>query len=342
MSAMLSVVLERPGELRLADTPQPGHAEPGLALVRVRRIGVCGTDFHAWFGRQPFFAFPRILGHELAVEVLDVPSGSTGAAAGDRCAVEPYLNCGQCPACLIGRTNCCETLQTLGVHTDGGMRERLLLPVNKLHPSPLLEADALALVETLCIGSHAVMRSGLGVGDEALVIGAGPIGLGAALAARAAGAIVRVMDVNPQRLEFAAAHTGVEGTIRVPQDGAVDDVREAFGGMLPRFVFDATGSAASMQEAFTLTGHAGTLVFVGLVRADISFHDPDLHRKELTVLASRNAVAADFRRVMDLLEAGHIDLRPWITHRTALATVPDAFAAWTRPEAGVVKAIIEA
>jgi 2-desacetyl-2-hydroxyethyl bacteriochlorophyllide A dehydrogenase len=338
---MLSVVLERPGELRRTDVPQPEHAEPGMALVQVHRIGVCGTDFHAWYGRQPFFAFPRILGHELGVEVLEVQAGASGLSAGDRCAVEPYLNCGRCPACRLGRSNCCETLQTLGVHTDGGMRERLLLPVNKLHASSVLDFDVLALVETLCIGSHAVMRSGMGAGDEALVIGAGPIGLGVALAARAVGSTVRIMDVNGARLEFARAHTGADGAIQVPGDGVADAVRAAFGGTLPRFVFDATGSAASMQGAFHLVGHAGTIVFVGLVRADISFHDPDLHRKELTVLASRNAVAADFRRVMDLLESGRIDLRPWITHRAALADVPEAFPGWTRPEAGVVKALIQ-
>jgi 2-desacetyl-2-hydroxyethyl bacteriochlorophyllide A dehydrogenase len=338
---MQTVILERPGVLRLDDTSPPRDPAAGAALVRVRRIGVCGTDTHAWHGRQPFFTFPRILGHELGVEVVATGPGVTDYRPGDRCAVEPYLDCGTCAACLQGRGNCCERLQVLGVHTDGGMRELIELPAAKLHTSAALDLEQLALVETICIGAHAVERARIQAGTRLLVLGAGPIGLGVAEVARGRGAEVTLADVNAGRLAFARDSAGFTQTLLVANGGLETAVRDAFGGELPAVVFDATGNARSMESAFGLVAHAGTLVFVGLVQAAISFHDPDLHRKELTVLASRNALPADFVRVIAAMEAGRIDVRPWITHRAALADVPTIFASWAEPASGVVKAVIE-
>src|SRR5947199_4307593 len=175
---MQTIVLEKPGSLTLADTAAPTDVPPGHAMVRVRRVGICGTDLHAYRGRQPFFSYPRILGHELGVEVIALGDGDTfGLKKGDRCTVEPYLNCGKCIACRRGKTNCCASLEVLGVHTDGGMRERIRVPVSKLHPSETLTLDQLALIETLGIGAHAVDRAKVEAGEFVLVIGAGPIGL---------------------------------------------------------------------------------------------------------------------------------------------------------------------
>ncbi len=337
---MRTIVLHEPGDLRAVDTDAPGALPPGTALVRVRRVGVCGTDFHAWRGRQPFFTYPRILGHELGVEVGETASDVTSVRAGDRCAVEPYLDCGQCPACRRGRGNCCEHLQVLGVHVDGGMREWLHVPARKLHPSASLDLDTLALVETLSIGAHAVRRGSPQAGTPVLVIGAGPIGLSVAAFASAGGAAVAVMDVNTARLAFCRQHLGVTRTLQRVEDDTAARVRDLFGE-LPLVVFDATGHRESMEQAFGLVGQGGTLVFVGLVQGDLMFRDQEFHRRELTLLASRNALPGDFAHVIATLEAGRLDLRPWITHRAALAQVPAAFPSWTTPEAGVVKAIIE-
>ncbi|MBI4586134.1 MAG: alcohol dehydrogenase catalytic domain-containing protein [Planctomycetes bacterium] len=158
---MKTIVLEQPEQLRCVETPPPEGPPPGWALVRVRRVGVCGTDLHAFRGRQPFFSYPRILGHELGVEVVQVNAPAAGVKPGDRCAVEPYLNCGACQPCRLGRTNCCEKLQVLGVHTDGGMRELIAVPASKLHRSAALGLDELALVEPLGVGAHAVDRAGV-------------------------------------------------------------------------------------------------------------------------------------------------------------------------------------
>ena len=336
---MKTVILDAPGRLVVAETPEPPEPGENEVVVRVRRVGVCGTDIHAFRGEQPFFSYPRILGHELGVEVERVGPGVTRVQPGDRCAVEPYINCGRCPACLLGRTNCCETLKCLGVHADGGMRERIVLPANKVHRSETLSLEALALVETLGIGKHAVDRSGVTEGETVAVIGLGPIGLTVAQFALIAGARVVGVDVGAERAAAAENLLGIE-TLRIdPSRPLSDQWREGVGLPLLK-VFDATGSRASMQSAFTLPTNGGTLTFVGLVTGELIFNDPEFHRRELSVLASRNSVGQDFEDIIAHLEAGRIDTASWITHRTDAARWPDVFEGWLEPGAGLLKGVI--
>jgi 2-desacetyl-2-hydroxyethyl bacteriochlorophyllide A dehydrogenase len=337
---MKTIVLEEPGRLRLAETPAPSTPAPGEALVRVHRVGVCGTDLHAFRGKQPFFTYPRVVGHELGVEIVSLGDNATSLAVGDRCAVEPYLHCGRCIACRRGKTNCCVRLQVLGVHTDGGMRELLTVPVAKLHRSDRLSMDQLALVEMLSIGAHAVRRAHLESGEAALVIGAGPIGLSVIRCAQLVGARVNVLEVSERRRAFCRERLQVEGCL----DGKEDPVPALEGhlqGDLPTAVFDATGNATSMMKAPQYVAHGGKLIMVGLVQADLSFHDPDLHRRELTLLRSRNATGSDFAWVIRMLEEGHIDLMPWITHRAPAEKMIPEFPSWVDPERGVIKAVVE-
>lgn len=338
---MQTLVLETPGKIILIDTPEPGAPGPGEALVQVRRIGVCGTDIHAFIGNQPFFNYPRILGHELGVEVLAVGTGVTNVSPGDRCAVEPYLNCGRCIACTRGKPNCCRTLAVLGVHTDGAHRERVLVPATKLHVSKQLTLDQLALVETLGIGAHAVARAQVTAGETVAVIGAGPIGLAVMQFALVAGARVIVIDVNPARLAFCRDRLGVSDQVNAATEDIASRLEALTGGDLPTVVFDATGSIKSMNATFNYPAQGGRVVLVGLALADVTFNDPNFHRRELTILASRNAVPADFTRIIQLIESGRIDTTPWITHRATLAEAPRHFDSWTRPETGVIKAMIE-
>lgn len=338
---MHALRLEEPGRLAALSLPAPAAPGPGEALVRVHRIGVCGTDIHAFAGRQPFFTYPRILGHELGVEVLAVNDATGRIRPGLRCAVEPYLDCGRCIACRRGRPNCCASLQVLGVHTDGGMREQFLLPAAKLHPSAQLTFDQLALVETLGIGCHAVDRAQVERGEFALVIGAGPIGLAVAQFAAEAGAQVIVQDTNAARLEFCRRQLHVPHVINAAQGNPLEELARLTAGDLPTAVFDATGNPQSMTSAFDYPAHGGRLVFVGLFQGDVTFHDPNFHRRELTLLASRNARPGDFSRIIALIEAGRLDTTPWITHRAPFARVLADFPAWTRPGTGVIKAMIE-
>ena len=339
---MKTIVLQEPGRLCLAEAASPGPPGPGEALVRVHRVGICGSDLHAFRGRQSFITYPRILGHELGVEVVALGSGAgeAGLRVGDRCCVEPYLDCGRCSACRRGKPNCCLNLGVLGIHVDGGMQELLRLPVAKLHRSSRLSYDELALVETLCIGAHAVGRARLRAEDSVLVIGSGPIGMSVIQFVQAAGIHPIVVEVLDSRLEFCRRQLGVECLV----DGRRDpepQIRGHLAGDLPTAVFDATGNTRSMHQAFGYVAHGGRLVFVGHVRDDITFHDPDFHLRELTLLASRNATSEDFARVLGLVEAGKVNLGPWITHRASPEDIVSEFPRWLEPGSGVVKAVLE-
>jgi 2-desacetyl-2-hydroxyethyl bacteriochlorophyllide A dehydrogenase len=287
---------------------------------------------------MPFFSYPRIPGHELGVEVLEVGAGVANVKPGDRCAVEPYINCRHCYACRRGHTNCCEKHQTLGVHCDGGLRPRFVVPAHKLHISRLLAFDQLALVETLAIGCHAVNRAALRADESCLIVGAGPIGLSTLEFVKLAGAKAIVLDVNEQRLDFCRRVMGVH-TI-ASSDRLEQDLRDATDGHLPDVVIDATGSSASMSAAFGLITHGGRLVFVGITTDEVRFRHANFHRPEGTLLCSRNALSADFTRIIGLIEAGRIDTRPWITHRAAFDELIDVFPSYTRPETGVIKAVV--
>lgn len=322
---MDEVVLEEPRRLRLREAPPPVPG-PDEALVRVRRIGVCGTDLHAYDGRMPFVRCPRVLGHELAVEVLSAPPNDRGISVGALCAVEPYLACGSCHTCRSGRPNCCAALRVLGVHCDGGMREQMAVPVDRLHASQRLAPDQLALVETLGIGAHAVARSGVGPSETALIVGLGPIGLATLQFAMNTGARVRAMEIDPTRRAWVAGRFGVAVLAERPADAA--DV-----------VFDATGHRGAMEASFDLVAFGGRLVFVGLTDQSITFDNAGFHRRELTLLATRNS-HDQFPRIMQMIETGRIDTAPWITHRMSLREVCEQLGQLPGT-AGVVKAMIE-
>ena len=338
---MNCIVLEEPRKLSLTSIAEPEPPGPNEALVSVQRVGICGTDISGYLGKHPYFNYPLIPGHELGVEVLAVGSEVDTVSVGDRCSVEPYMNDPASFASRRGRSNCCNRLQVLGVHCDGGMRERFVLPAGKLHSSAILSMEQLALVETLTIGCHAVDRAGISPGEHLLLIGAGPIGLSVLEFARLAGGHITVMDRNAERLRFCSETMGVDYTVEFCGEGA-ETVRlqEITEGNLFDVVIDATGNTASMAGAIEYVAHTGRLVFVGIVTDDIAISDPKFHAREATLLASRNALPEDFQRVIDSIESGNIDTQPWITHRTELDQLSDVFASYTRPETGVIKAIV--
>jgi len=339
---MKAILLEQPKSFRVIDVPEPAAPGPGEALVRIHRIGICGTDYGGYLGKMPFYSYPRIPGHELGVEVLTVGLGVTNVRPGDRCAVEPYINCQRCYSCRRGLTNCCEHHQTLGVMCDGGMCERMLVPARKLHGSTKLNMEQLALVETLAIGCHAVDRSALRAGENALIIGAGPIGLSAAEFVRVAGATCIVLDVNEARLGFCRERMAVPHTILGRGDGTeLESLRALTNGQLADVVIDATGSNRSMSIAMSYCAFGGRLVYVGITQQELAFpHAPVMHRRELTLLASRNALSRDFSRIIGLIEAGRIDTAPWITHRAGFDQLIAEFPGWLHPESGVIKAMV--
>ena len=339
---MKTIVLEKPGLLRLTETESPGQPGPDEALIRIRRVGICGTDLHAFGGKQNFFSYPRVMGHELGVEVVAIgPTQQTlEFDVGDQCCVIPYLNCGECIACRRGKTNCCIRMQVLGVHTDGGMRELIKVPVDKLLKAKGVPLEHLALVEMLCIGAHAVSRAQLEPVENVLVIGAGPIGLSTLQFVQLAAARPIVMEVSEARLDFCRRQLGLTDVVDGKQE-PVAQLQELLDGELPTAVFDATGNAQSMRQAFDYLSHGGKLIFVGHFPGDVTFHDPDFHARELTLLASRNATRQDFTTVIEALEQKKIDLSPWITHRASPEEIVSQFPGWLDPKNGVVKAMLE-
>jgi 2-desacetyl-2-hydroxyethyl bacteriochlorophyllide A dehydrogenase len=337
---MKALSLEAPKQWKRIDIAGPDKPGPGEALVRVHRVGICGTDIGGYLGKMPFFSYPRIPGHELGVEVLDVGEGVRNVRPGDRCSVEPYINCQKCYACTRGHTNCCEKHQTLGVHCDGGLRPRFLVPARKLHVSRKLSFEQLALVETLAIGCHAVNRGAPQPHESCLIIGAGPIGLATLEFVKLTGAQVIVLDMSRERLNFCQRTMGVSHTL-LPSANLEQELRDVSDGHLPDVVIDATGSSASMSSAFGYVTHGGRLVFVGITTDEVKFRHPVFHKPEGTLLCSRNALSADFTRIIQLIEDGRINTGPWITHRAAFEDLIEAFPSYTRPETGVIKAVVE-
>jgi len=326
---MRALQLTAPQTLTPIQISEPREPGPGEALVEVHAIGICGTDVSGYLGKMPFMELPLILGHELGVKVLRVGADVVNVKPGDRCSVEPYLNCSECHSCKQGRTNCCETLTVLGVHGDGGMCERLLLPAHKLHPRNTLSFEQLALVEMLGIGCHAVNRAEVKAGDPVLIIGAGPIGLTVLEFARLAGAQVSIIELNEVRRAFVQ---------RTWPDVRVLDV--AAEEQSAQVVFDATGHPGSMSAAICYAKFSGKIVFVGITKEPVTLDDPLFHRRELTLLASRNAVASDFTRILGLIESGKINTNAWISHRCAFDDLPVSMAEWIKPQSGVVKAVV--
>ncbi|MCG7378944.1 zinc-binding alcohol dehydrogenase family protein [Paenibacillus sp. ACRSA] len=336
---MRAVVCEEVEHLTLQDIPEPERTEHE-AIVSIKRIGICGTDLHAYKGNQPFFTYPRVLGHELAGVIEDIGQNEAGLQIGDTVSIIPYLHCGRCIACRSGKTNCCVSMQVMGVHVDGGMRERIAVPVSHLLRAEGLTLDETAMVEPLSIGAHAVRRARIRPGEQVVVIGAGPIGLGVMAFAKQAGARVIAVDRNQERLELSRSLAGADILVQATGQ-AVEQVREVTEGDYATAVFDATGNVNSMNEAIRYVAHGGQLIYVGLVKADITFHDPEFHKREMSILGSRNATREDFEQVMQVLQAKRLNLDAYITHRTSFDLLPSAIEQWLLPESKVVKAIVD-
>ncbi len=337
VQSMQALVCVEPGTLRLEQRPIP-VADPAHVLVRPRRVGVCGTDYHIYEGKHPFLQYPRVMGHELAVEAVEAPAGS-GIRPGEIFAVNPYISCGSCVACRRGKPNCCVQVSVLGVHEDGGMAGFLVVPPGNLVRAPGLTLDQCAMVEFLAIGAHAVRRGAVSKEDRVLVVGAGPIGLGVAIFARLSGASVAVLDQDEARVVTARAVAAA--TTFVADPGGLAALISHTGGEGFDVVFDATGSAHAMQKGFDHVAHGGRYVLVSVVKDAISFMDPDFHRKELTLLGSRNATAQDFERVISAIGDNPAYFDRLVTHRTDLPGAVRDIPLWATQKTELIKAVIE-
>ncbi len=335
---MNTLVCTEPGSFAYQEGVKPEQSA-GQAIIRIKRIGICGTDLHAFEGTQPFFSYPRILGHELAGELVSA-DGAPDFTVGEAVTFIPYFNCGACVACRAGKPNCCVKINVCGVHSDGGMAEYLSVPASSLIHGEGLSYEALALVEPLAIGAHGVRRADIRPGEFMLVVGAGPIGLGIMEIARIAGAGVIALDINPDRLKFCREKLSVAHTINGLTDDVMARLSDITGGDMPTVVIDATGSLRAINTSFQYLAHGGRYVLVGLQKGDISFSHPEFHKREATLMSSRNATRVDFEHVIQCMKKGLIDPTTYITHRVAFSEVKDTFASWLDPASGVIKAMV--
>ena len=334
---MKAVVCSAPGILELVQRAEPLPPGEGQVLLSVSHVGICGTDYHIFEGKHPFLQYPRIMGHEISAHVRQAGPHSR-FREGDLVIVNPYISCGKCIACRRGKPNCCMAIQVLGVHTDGAFCERIVVPETNIYPADGLRPEQAATVE---FGAHAVRRAGSVDGGRALVIGAGPIGLGTALFARIAGYHVTVMDVSSERLLVAADRFGFWSTVQVGP-GALDAAMALSANEGFDAVFDATGNATSMNAALAYVAHGGVLVYVSVVKDAISFADPEFHKREMMIIGSRNALKVDFEHVVASIASGAIDTDQLITHRTNLASAVDDLPRWAHEKTGLIKAVIHA
>jgi 2-desacetyl-2-hydroxyethyl bacteriochlorophyllide A dehydrogenase len=311
----------------------------GEVVLKIKKIGVCGTDIHAYGGTQPYFEYPRILGHELAAEYIE--GNVAGFKSGDKVTFIPYFHCGQCVACRNGLTNCCANIKVFGVHIDGGMAQYVIIPEQYLLHGQGLDYDDLALVEPLAIAAHGVRRANVTSGDTVLVMGAGPIGIGLIQFAKIAGAKVVVMDINDYRLGFSKKELQANEIINPLNEDVVARLKEITNGDMPTVVIDATGNRNVMNTAFNYIAHGGRFVLVGLQKGELAFNHPDFHKRESTLMSSRNATIQDFEYVMECIKEGKIDTKKYITHRVNFAEMISEFEKLIDPKNNVIKAMIE-
>ena len=280
---MRTLVCTKPGEFNYAEKEMP-VLQKGHSIIKIKRIGICGTDLHAFEGTQPFFEYPRILGHEISGELIEADD-ATGFEKGELVSFIPYFYCGTCIACRNGLPNCCAAIKVCGVHIDGGFAEYLQVPSYALLHGEGLQPDELALVEPLAIGAHGVRRAGVKAGEFVLVIGAGPIGLGIAEFARIAGGNVIVMDVNDTRLNFCSSKLKIAHTINPLQEDALIKLKAITNNDMPTVVIDATGNQKAIINAFQYMAHGARYVLVGLQKGEISFSHPEFHKRDVATVA---------------------------------------------------------
>ncbi|WP_409438846.1 zinc-binding alcohol dehydrogenase family protein [Psychromonas sp. GE-S-Ul-11] len=320
---MKSIVCTEPYKLSYREIEKPKITEKEV-LIKVNAIGICGTDIHAFTGHQPFFDYPRVLGHEVCGDITELGHSVTRFKVGERVSLIPYVACNECPSCLSGRTNCCENISVIGVHENGGFGEYLAIPESNVLPVGDIDPVTASLIEPFAISAHAVRRAAVKQGENILVVGAGPIGLGAAAIAKADGGNVVVADTSLERRTHVEKVLGVP-TIDPAAKNSEESIRKNFSGHLAQTVIDATGNARAMNNAVNLICNGGKIVFVGLFKGNLEFSDPDFHKKETTMMGSRNATPEDFNKVVRLMSSGEISSEMMLTHTFNFLDIGNTF-----------------
>lgn len=335
---MKTLTCTAPGSLLYSEVSKPA-LKKGHSIIQIRRIGICGTDLHAFEGTQPFFSYPRVLGHEISGELVEIDE-APGFKLGEQVTCIPYFNCSHCIACQMDKPNCCTNIVVCGVHIDGGMTEYLQVPSYALIHGNELSLDELATVEPLAIAAHGVYRANIQPGEFVVVIGAGPIGLGIIEFARMAGGQIIVVDINENRLRFCKEKIKIRYTINASEKKTEEVVRAITNGNFATVVIDATGSQRAIHDGFRYLAHGGRYILVGLQRGEIVVNHPEFHKREATLMSSRNATRYDFEYVIESIKKGKVAPMNCITHRIDFDELKNTFASLIEPENGIIKAMV--
>jgi len=336
---MKVLVCVSPGVFTYEEKPIPKLTK-GQVLIQVKRIGICGTDLHAFKGTQPYFNYPRILGHEIAGIVID-NNGSSNFQNKDEVSVMPYFNCGGCIACKNEKENCCVAMQVFGVHIDGGMCEYITIPEDKLVKAPGLSLDALAMIEPFSIGAHGIRKAGIKKGENVLIMGAGVIGLGAIEFAKMEGANLIVMEMDPNRIDFVKTHLKIINTIHPLEDNVIEQLRLMTNNEMPTLVVDATGNQTAINHGLQWLAHGGKYILIGLQKGELIFSHPEFHKRETTLMSSRNANRIDFEKVIEQMIIGKIQPEKYISHRIKFDELKNAFPSFYAPGENSIKRLVE-
>jgi 2-desacetyl-2-hydroxyethyl bacteriochlorophyllide A dehydrogenase len=317
---MKAILINAPKDISVKEVSNPERKENEV-LIKVHGMGICGSDIAAYKGINPLVTYPRIIGHEIAGEVLEVPRGETEMTPGDRVVIEPCVYCGTCYPCKNKRTNCCENLAVRGVHIDGGMSEFCFHPRQLIHKVPAgVSWKHLAMVEPLTISIHAVKRARLAKGEHLVVTGAGPIGLLAALYALVIGAVPMIVDPIDERLAFARS-LGIPYGINPVKESAVERIKEITGGRMAEAVIEASGSDAAIRSSIDYVAYSGRISLVGWPKGEVSLMTAMFTKKELDVMGSRNSLR-DFPESIDLIAGNKIDVASLVTRTVSFEEVP--------------------
>lgn len=336
---MKTVLINKPFEIAVTDTPKP-EAKEGEALLKILYGGICGADVASYTGNQPFTTYPRIPGHEFSAEIVSIPENDRGLKPGDVVTANPYFNCGECYSCRRGYVNCCTDNRTMGVQRDGSFCEYVSMPVERIYGGKGLSAKELALVEPFTISYHAVNRAPVKAGDRVLVVGAGPIGLFALIAAREKGAEVYVADILDGRLEKALGF-GAKGVINSAKCDIVAEAMKITGGDGFDVCIEACGQSVTFLNCIDCAAFAGRIILIGNGKKETTFLHSILLKKELNVYGSRNSYPSDFKDVIDLIASGRVDVLKMVSDVYPMDRADEAFKALANNKGDLCKVLVK-
>ena len=337
---MKAVFIENPGEAVIRDIPRPAR-KPGEALLKLLYGGICGSDLGSYRGTFAYFSYPRTPGHEFSAEIVEIDENDRGLKPGMVVVCNPYFNCGECYSCKHGLVNACMSNQTMGVQREGAFSEYITMPLERIYDGKGLEPMVLAIIEPLCISYHGVKRAGVKGGDKVLIVGAGTIGILAAVAAKQKGAEVYIADVSRVKLDY-AREFGVDGVVLADGPEAYERaVKEITGGNGFDVTIEAVGLPSTFQNCIDAAAFGGNVVLIGIGKKNLDFNFTTIQKKELNVFGSRNALKADFLELIDLVKAGSVDLEKIVTNVYKFADAPEAFAEFDRRAGEMLKVVLD-